>query len=113
MSFYKIKVYAKLTAVILLFTTILIFMASNRQKVDIKFFGVNIISDMPLFYLIFAVANLGGMVYLVTGKIRKLTRDIKQIRRDNKKRQEMILQVKKDLQQENKQKSEDEIETLN
>ena len=39
MSIYKLKIYAKMTGIILLLLVVLIFIASNRETVTVKFLG--------------------------------------------------------------------------
>ena len=98
MSLHRLKIYLKLSGIALLFVVVLIFMISNRQRVEVNFLFWEIWGG-PLFVFIFAVANLGILVFLVVRKIRKVIIDLKQIKREDKARQKLVDEVKKETEQ--------------
>ncbi len=95
---HKIKVYAKLILLGLVALVVIMFMASNREPVTIKFLSWKI-WHAPLFAFIFAMAGLGVVVFLISRKIRKVIADVKQLRREEKERKALVKDVKKDLEQ--------------
>ena len=97
MSLHRIKIYAKLSGIILLFLVVLIFMIFNRQQVEVNFLVWKIWSG-PLFVFIFAVASLGILVFLVTRKIRKVISDLRQMQREDKARRKLVDDVKKETE---------------
>ncbi|MBN1765052.1 MAG: DUF1049 domain-containing protein, partial [Sedimentisphaerales bacterium] len=98
MSFYKFKVYAKFGGIIFLVLLVIIFMASNREQVTVKFMGWEI-WKAPLFAFIFAVASMGAVIFLVSKKVIKIWRDMKQLRREEKAQKELVDEVKKQVEQ--------------
>ncbi len=99
MTFYKFKIYAKMTGVGLVFAIVLAFVASNRETVQVKFLHW-VIWQAPLFALITAAAGMGVGVYLVTRRVRKVLVEYKEMRREEKSRQELVKNVKKDIENE-------------
>ena len=99
MTFYKFKIYAKMTGVGLVFAIALAFVASNRETVQVKFLHW-VIWQAPLFALITAAAGMGVGVYLATRRIRKVLVEYKEMRREEKSRQELVKNVKKDIENE-------------
>ena len=98
MSFYKVKIYVKMVGIALVFLIVVIFMASNREAVSIKFLGWQI-WQAPLFAFIFAMASLGVIIFLITRKIRKVFGDVKELRREEKSRKKLVEEVKKAVEQ--------------
>ena len=99
MSIYKLKIYAKMTGIILLLLVVLIFIASNRETVTVKFLGW-VIWQAPLFAFILAAAGMGVAVYLVSRKIRKVLKEYREMRREEKTRRKLVDQVKKEVKPE-------------
>ena len=99
MTLYKFKIYAKMTGISLVLAIVLIFVASNREMVPVKFLHW-VIWKQPLFALIAAAAGMGVGVYLVTRRVRKVLVEYKEMRREEKSRQELVKNVKKDIKNE-------------
>ena len=95
----KFTTYAKLTGIAFLVLLVLLFMASNREKVTIKFL-VWEIWEAPLFALIFLMANLGIFVFLVCRKIRHVINDVRQLRREEQSREKLISEIKSQVREE-------------
>jgi len=99
MTGYKLKVYSKLTGIILVLVIVLLFIASNREQVTVKFLAWDIWTA-PLFAFIIAVASMGTVVFLITRKVRKVLGEFKEIRREDKTRKQLVSQVKKEVEHE-------------
>ena len=99
MTFYKFKIYAKMAGIGLVLAIVLIFVASNREMVPVKFLHW-VIWKQPLFALIAAAAGMGVGVYLITRRVRKVLVEYKEMRREEKSRQELVKNVKKDIKNE-------------
>ena len=99
MTFYKFKIYAKMTGIGLVLAIVLIFVASNREMVPVKFLHW-VLWKQPLFALIAAAAGMGVGVFLVIRRVRKVLVEYKEMRREEKSRQELVKDVKKDVKNE-------------
>jgi len=88
-SFHKIKVYARLTVIVLVLLAVLLFMFSNSQTVSIEFL-VWKLWEVPAYALIFLSANMGIVVFLVSRRIRRAVKDIQNVRREDRSRCELI-----------------------
>ena len=95
MTFYKIKVYARLFMVLLLFLVAVIFIASNSGSVAVKFLGWTI-WQAPGYAFIFSVATLGIVIFLVAGRIRKIITDVRDLRRERKISRHLVEQSKQE-----------------
>ena len=89
MSFHKIKVYARLTVIVLVLLAVLLFMFSNSQTVSIEFL-VWKLWEVPAYALIFLSANMGVVVFLVSRRIRRAVKDIQNVRREDSTHRELI-----------------------
>ena len=94
-SWNKFKVYAKLTLVIILFLLVVIFLIQNRDRVSIKFLFWQT-PELPKFLFILSVAGFGILIFKISTKVGKVIYDFKQMRREEKDRQRLIEQVKKE-----------------
>jgi len=94
-SWNKFKVYAKLTLVIILFLLVVIFLIQNRDPVSINFLFWET-PKVPLFLFILSVAGFGILIFKISTKVGKVLHDFKQMRREEKDRQQLIEQVKKE-----------------
>lgn len=99
MTFYKFKIYAKMTGIGLVLAIVLAFVASNREMVQVKFLHW-VIWNQPLFALITAAAGMGIVIHLVTRRVRKVLVEYKEMRREEKSRRELVENVKKDVKNE-------------
>lgn len=100
MTFYKFKIYAKMTGIGLVLAIVLAFVASNREMVQVKFLHW-VIWQVPLFALITAAAGMGIIVHLIARRVRKVLVEYKEMRREEKSRRELVKNVKKDVKNEN------------
>jgi len=91
----KVKTYAKLISIGLLVLLVLIFMASNRERVMIKFLVWD--WQLPLFGLIFLTAILGIFIFLVCRKIMNVVNEFRQIRREEKSHQNLVQEITKQV----------------
>ncbi|KPK75458.1 MAG: hypothetical protein AMJ79_11165 [Phycisphaerae bacterium SM23_30] len=96
---HKLKTYAKLGGVIVLTVFIVMFMASNTEPVRVKFLWKQILV-LPTYTYTFFAANAGIFIFLVARKLRKLFRDIKQLRQEEKTRQRLAAEIKSGMEQE-------------
>ena len=94
-SWNKFKVYSKLTLVIILFLLVVVFLIQNRDLVSIKFLFWQT-PEVPKFLFILSVAGFGILIFKISTKIGKVIHDFKQIRREEKDRQQLIEQVKRE-----------------
>ena len=101
---HKIKTYAKLTAVVLLAVFIALFMASNTEPVTVKFLWKQLIV-LPTYTYTFFAANAGILIFLIARRIRKLIKDIKQLRHEERTRQKLVSEIKSKVEQEQNVKS--------
>ena len=98
MSWRKIKLYTKLSLMGLVLLFVLVFMFSNTDKVTVKFLTKEIYT-VPTFAFIFIVANGGVGVFLIIKGLRKVLGDYRRMRREEKTRQAMVDDVKKQIEQ--------------
>lgn len=98
MTWRKFKLYTKLTLIGLVLLIVLMFMFSNTQTVTVKFLFWEICS-VPNFAFIFIVANLGILVFLVIKGLRKVLGDYRRMRREERTRQAMVDDVKRQVEQ--------------
>ncbi|MBN2377708.1 MAG: DUF1049 domain-containing protein [Sedimentisphaerales bacterium] len=94
-SWNKFKVYAKLTLVVILFLLVIIFLIQNRNRVSINFLFWQT-PPVPKFLFILSVAGFSLLIFKISTKIGKVMHDFKQIRREEKDRQQLIEQVKRE-----------------
>ena len=97
MSLHKIKVYAKLAFLLVVATAVVIFIASNREPVSVKFLWWRT-PEFPLFWAIFIVANGGILIFLTVRRTRKIIIDVKQLRREERARRQLVAEVKRQSQ---------------
>ena len=97
MNMKKVAVYFRLVVVLLAFVIIVTFMFSNFISIKVMFLKWTL-WEGPLFILMFAMGNLGVLVFLVSKRIRKTVVDIRKLRQEEKARQIMIDQIKKETQ---------------
>lgn len=95
MTFYKIKVYARLFMVLLLFLVAVIFIASNSGSVAVKFLGWTV-WQAPGYAFIFSVAILGIVIFLIAGRIRKIITDVRDLQRERKISRHLVEQSKQE-----------------
>ena len=94
---HKIKVYGRAIGIGLVVLVVLVFMASNRERVTVKFLTWEI-WHAPLFAFIFVVANGGILIYLVARKFRKVLGDLRDLRREDKTHKQLVDQIDKNGQ---------------
>jgi len=93
----KIKVYFKLTLISLALTYVLIFLILNRQKIELHFVFWKT-RRLPIFLFALSMMGFGVLLYRVRTWFSRIIRDVRQMRRDEKMRQELVEQVKNDSQ---------------
>ena len=89
----KIKVYFKLTVLCLVLIYVLLFLILNREKVGLNFIFFKI-KPRPIIFFGLFMMGFGALLYRVRTWISKIFREVKQMRRDEKMRQELVNQVK-------------------
>ena len=99
MSWRKIKVYSKLTLIGIVVLFVLLFMASNRDPVEVKFLGWPIYT-VPTFALIFIVANGGIGVFLIVKRLGKVIADVKRLRHESRARRALVTEVREESRKE-------------
>ncbi len=93
----KIKVYFKLTVLGLVLIYVVLFFILNREKVELHLVFTKT-RQLPLFLFALSMMGFGVLLHRVRKWIGKIIRDIQQMRRDEKMRQELVGQVKKESQ---------------
>jgi len=97
----KAKVYAKLMGIGLVFLAVIIFLWQNRDLVSIKFL-VWQTPEVPKFMFVISVGSIGIVLFKISTKIGKVVGEFRNIRREDKDRQDLIAEVKeKGQEQEN------------
>jgi len=82
-SLRKVKVYAKMTGIVLVLVFVLLFMFSNREPVSVNFlFWTS--PEVPKFWFLISVATGGALVYRITTRVRKVVKDFCQMRQEEK-----------------------------
>lgn len=97
LSVRKFKVYFKLTIISLSVLAVLIFLIQNSERVSFKFLFWHT-RELPLVLFGLSMMGIGALLYRVRNWISKIIRDVRQMRRDDKMRQELVDQVKNDSQ---------------
>ena len=88
-SLRKIKVYTQLTGIALVLILMLLFIFSNREPISIDFL-IWTSPEVPKFWFLVSVATLGILVYRIGGGIRKVLKDFRQIRKEEKALLELV-----------------------
>ena len=89
----KFKVYAKVSAVILVILVVLLFIIPNKERVEVRF-GFWKLYELPLYWLIVLSANSGVVIFLILRGIRRLWSEVKVLRREDKARRQGLKEVK-------------------
>ena len=97
LSVRKFKVYFKLTIISLGVLAVLIFLIQNSERVSFKFLFWHT-RELPLVLFGLSMMGIGALLYRVRNWISKIVRDVRQMRRDEKMRQELVDDVKKESQ---------------
>ena len=97
LSVRKFKVYFKLTIISLGVLAVLIFVIQNREPMSFKFLFWHT-RELPLVLFGLSMMGIGALLYRVRNWISKIIRDVRQMRRDEKMRQELVDDVKKESQ---------------
>ena len=97
LSVRKFKVYFKLTIISLGVLAVLIFLIQNSERVSFKFLFWHT-RELPLVLFGLSMMGIGALLYRVRNWISKIIRDVRQMRRDEKMRLELVDQVKKESQ---------------
>jgi len=92
-SFRKIKVYTQLTGIVLVLILVLMFVFSNREPISVDFL-VWTSPEIPKFWFLISVATGGVLVYRITAGVRKVIKDFRQIRREDKSLSQLMDQDK-------------------
>ena len=95
LSARKIKVYFKLTLISLALMAVLIFLIQNGERVSFKFLFWHT-RELPLVLFGLSMMGIGALLYRVRNWISKIIREVRQMRRDEKMRQELMDEVKKE-----------------
>ena len=81
----KIKVYTKLSFICLVILAAVIFIASNRQLVTIRFLGWSLVEAGA--WLLIVLAGLAGIaVFLIARRTNSVLRDFRRIRTESETR---------------------------
>ncbi len=97
MNWRKIKIWTKVSFLVLLAIIILMFIASNTHKVQVKFLKWST-PEWPMYIFVISVANLGGILYITAKRIRRTIKDVQLLRRDEKARQKAKEEIKKEVE---------------
>ena len=97
LSVRKFKVYFKLTIISLGVLAVLIFLIQNSERVSFQFLFWHT-RELPLVLFGLSMMGIGALLYRVRNWISKIIRDVRQMRRDEKMRLELVDQVKKESQ---------------
>ena len=92
-SFRKIKVYTQLTGIVLVLILVLMFIFSNREPISVDFL-IWTSPEIPKFWFLISVATGGVLVYRITAGVRKVIKDFRQIRREDKSLSQLMDQDK-------------------
>ncbi|MCF7957259.1 MAG: hypothetical protein K9M57_02290 [Phycisphaerae bacterium] len=93
MNWRKIKIWTKVSLLVVLAIIIIIFIASNTEKVQIKFYKWST-PEWPMYIFVISVANLGGVLYITAKRIRRIIKDVQLLMRDEKARQKAKEEIK-------------------
>jgi uncharacterized integral membrane protein len=97
----KFKTYVKLIGILLLVLFIIYFMLSNTAPVEIRLLGKKEpVLKLPTYQYTFFVANAGILIFLIARGIRKLIKDINQLRREERTRVKLVSEIKSKVEQE-------------
>ncbi len=97
----KFITYAKLIGILLLVLFIIYFMLSNTAPVEIRLLGKkDPVLRLPTYTYTFFAANAGILIFLIARRIRKLIKDIKQLRREERTKQKLVSEIKTKVEQE-------------
>ena len=98
MTFKQFSVYAKLTGIFLVLLYVLVFIIRNREpiEVDLVFWTTPAI---PKFWFTLGVATGGVLVFKITGGIRKVLMDYRQMRKEQQGLQKMEDKMRQELQE--------------
>ncbi len=91
-SIRKIKVYARLTGIIILGLVFLAFIASNRDPVKVKFLWMDLM-ELPTYWFMVLVGACSIMTFLTAKKVRRVIADVRLIRRERKAQDELVAQA--------------------
>ena len=95
LSARKIKVYFKLTIISLGVIAVLIFLIQNSMRVQFKFLHLKT-RELPLVLFGLSMMGIGVLLYRVRTWISRIIRDVRQMRREEKVRRELVDEVKKE-----------------
>jgi uncharacterized integral membrane protein len=93
----KIKVYGRLVFISLFVLIILIFIFSNSEKVEVKFFTWKTHS-LPLYLLLLITANAGIGFYLVSRRIGKVIKDVRTLRHESRQQKSVVKEIKNEVE---------------
>ncbi len=79
----KIRLYFNISLIVLITASVLIFLLSNRDVVEVKFLGWSLWTS-PLYVLIFASSLLGILMQIVIRRVRQVTRQLKELKKTAK-----------------------------
>ena len=102
MSIHKVKTYAKLVGIFVVFLAAIVFLIQNSDEVSIKFLFWQT-PEAPMFIFVLSVAGGGVLIFKISTKVGKVIREVGQLRRQEQSRQKLVKQVKTEIEQ--KQKS--------
>ena len=75
----KVKIYAKLIGIALIFLLILAFVLQNANKVSVKFLFWQT-PELPMYVFVIAAGNCGILIFLIIRKIKGVFREIRTLR---------------------------------
>ena len=88
-SLRKIKIYAKLFSIGLVLMLVLMFIFSNREPISVDFL-VWTSPEVPKFWFLISVATIGIVIYRISGTIRKVLKDFRQMKKEEKAQFELL-----------------------
>lgn len=102
-SFYKTKVYAKLTGIIIMFLAVLLFILDNGESMTVDFLFWQT-KPLPKYLFIIIVALLGWVVVYVLRRVHRVIAEVKLLRREENTRRKLVNEVKNDINKQEPQK---------
>lgn len=79
----KIRLYFNISLIVIITASVLIFLLSNREVVEVKFLGWPLWTS-PLYVLIFASSLLGILMQIAIRQVRQVMRQMKELKKTAK-----------------------------
>ncbi len=107
----KLQVYLRLGGVSFVILMLLIFVFSNTQPISIRFLWWKT-PEIPLFWFTVIAANFGIIISWIFRRMCKIIHDIRLVRQDEKTRQQLINEVRRETDHKKTQDNPNNSENL-